>query len=358
MTDDSPHGLDPEIARQIAEEVERQTAVASEQDEEDILLSSIKNKIKFRLMGYALDGTPIDWRQDVREVTDLEKELVLDPLELKEEFRLMREARQTLKSDPDMHAFTLVHTKFGKYGAHVSRNSEDILFRVRREGWIILAGLENSEGDFHTLGYNYGLHGMPEDDEELRVLSKSTLRVDDDLKQQFNSSNTAINWRSGIAQSVNASVLTDAGIDVPSDMPAVSMRRLGIASALKYILTSMAQKRGTEKILFNIGTLFDTTPGSEEFIRNSPSFFHNTRIFREDFGYRSYNSDIVIKGSLGEREKVAIIRWRPHWDKVFGALNSLKSDEGVIKSRGLDIDALEERAAHFYALLEKEEHKD
>lgn len=345
--------LDPD-AQRILEETLAARLGPEEVEQEDPVIAEVRENLKFRLMGYALDDTPIDWRQDVREVTNIEKELVLDPQELKAEFRLMREVRPSLKSDADMHAFTLVHTRFGKYGAHVSRNTEDILYRVRREGWVIFAGLANEEGDFHTLGYNYGLHSMPEDDEELRVLSRSTLRVDDNIKQQLRPDNTAINWRSGIAESVGAAVLQDAGIPVPSDMPAVSIRRLGIASALKYILTSMAQKRKTEKILFNIGTLFDSTPGSEEFIRNSPSFFHNTRIFREDLGYRSYNSDIVIRGSLGEREKVAIVRWRPHWDKVSGAMGALQSEEGVIKSRNLDIGMLEERAKHFHGLLEKE----
>lgn len=352
MTQQGPHGVDPETARMIAAEVDRQTAEFEEK--EDPVLAGIRKNIKFRLMGYTVGGDPIDKKEDLAGVLELERELVIDPRRLKEEFKLMRQARRENKSDDEMQAFALVHTQFGKYGAHVSRNIEDVLMRVRREGWIVYAGLEAQNGDFHTLGYNYGLNSMPEDDEEFRVLSQSTLNVDANLRQQFGPHNTSINWRTGIAQSIGASVLRNAGIEVPVETEAVSIRRLGIASALKYIMTSMAQKRGAEKVMFNIGTLYDATPGSEEIIRNSPSYFHNRRIFREDLGLRSYNSHIVIKGPMGERERVAIVRWRPHWDKVNTAMEAAASDEGVIKSRNLDINELENSAALFYELLRKE----
>jgi len=348
--------IGPEDERLLRAAMERQSArINEEKNETDPVLAEVRNNIRFRLLGYALDDSVIPWQYDVKHVRNLERKLVVDPKELKREFAVMREKRPLIDTDEAMHAHTILHTKFAAEGGHISLNSKNIIYRARREGWVLLAGLQGQDGVFHTLGYNYGLDTMPDDEEELRNLAKNTLSGDDKLKKDVVPEKTAVNWRTGITGRIESGVLEKIGIDAGPD--GVSARRIGIASALKYILTSIAQKNRKEKITFNIGTLNDITPGSEEMIRNTPSFHHNTRIFREDMGYRQYTSDIVIKGALGERERVAMVRWRARWDKVSEAFKALQSDDGVLHAKGWDIDALEERAAHFHSLIQTEKNE-
>lgn len=356
MTEENLHGLDTELEQQLAAEVRRQRAEASEDGKEEPVFSDIRKNIRFRLMGYGLNDEPIPWATDVRHLTTLEKKLVIDPVLLKEEFRKMRALRPTIGSDDAMHEYTLSHTQFGKWGAHSSRNKKDTLYRARREGWVLYAGFETKDKGFHAIGFNYGLNAMPEDDEELRNLSLST--IPQNVRERINPAKTSVNWRTGIAETVDPFVLRDAGVAVPEGVhESISTRRLGIASALKYILTSMAQKREKERVAFNIGTLYDAADGSEEHIRNAPSFHHNTRIFREDLGYRMYNSDIVIKGRLGFREKVGYMMWRARHDKVSEAMSALVSENGVLRSRNWDIENLERTATHFHELLDAEKKK-
>jgi len=354
MPIDDPHGRQslPEDDALVSQVLEG-FGLGEVQADADPVATAIRKNIRFRLLGYSLDDTPVPWQEDVSQVMGLESDLVLDPLRLKKEFENIRMKRAEGLDEESLLAYIASHTKFGRLGAHVYANTADILFAVRRQGWVILAGLERKNGAFHPLGFNYGLHSMPEDDDEFRLLAKSTLGVDDSMKKDIAPHETAVNWRTGIAQFAPRDAVAELGVDVSGEPDEISIRRIGIASALKYIFTSLEDKMEKKEVMFNIGTIYDSFPGSRERIRNVPSYHHNIRYFEEDFGYRTLcNTQIKVKGPLGEREQVAFVRWRARGDKIQDTKRRLLGEESKLAE--WDVQALEARSVRFYEQIQSE----
>lgn len=320
----------------------------------DEISRQIHERIRFKLMGYDTNGDSAEWSIDAGRIQDIEKKLVVNPQELKREFQLLRQHWNELKDDEGkLNTFLIDNTKFGKSGGHSRSNSKKTLYRVRREGWAIMAGISLPDDDFYPLAYNYGFDTMPENDEMLHVLSRSTLNRPDEVADR---SKVAFNWRSGVAESVDSSILRKAGIHVPEGKDAVSLRRIGIASAVKFIMVRLNQMHAKEQIWFNIGTIYDVD-GSPAKIRNVPSFEHNRRIFAEDHGYRMHDTDIAITGSRGEYEIVGTMHWRARSDKVLPAIQKLRSENGVLAARGWNTEDLERVAVIIHDQIEKEKHQ-
>jgi hypothetical protein len=298
---------------------------SAEKLQEPSYVSDIRDRIRFRLMGYDIDGTPVSWAKDVQQVLRVEQKLVIDPSELRDTFARIRSAGTEQEKDK-----LRKESSFEKYGRHVELNIDQTLYRVRREGWVILAGIVGDNDEFKTIGYNYGLDSMPSIDNEFMFLDLDTLSIPENEKRQIDLSRISINWRTGIAEQIDVASLRKLGVQVPDGVDNVSLRRIGIASALKYIITNLAESRKKEQIMFNIATLFDFY--SKEKLRNGPSFHHNRRIFEEDFTYRKRPSQIVIKGSRGEREFIAQAQWRARGDLVRNALHNLERDDSKLKT--------------------------
>jgi hypothetical protein len=326
--------MDPVKAEQLLDEIEALERVQKEtaRSPQELFASNIIKRIRFRLMGYDLQGNVVPWEKDVEEVRNVERTLVIDPHELKNEFERIRSVSLSEREALEQGS------KFEKRGGHTYLMPADILYRVRREGWIILAGIELPNDQFHTIGYNYGLNSMPDIDDEFMMLDRDTLSVPDDTKREWDLDKIAINWRTGIMDEIDADVARSAGLSVPDEQKTVSMRRLGIASALKYIITFHAKELGREQIMFNIGTLYDIK--SKAKLRNGPSFHHNTRIFSEEFSYRNRPNYIVIKGDRGEREPVAKVRWYARGDNLDNALGNLTSSKSKLMLSGWDLERL------------------
>ncbi len=314
-------------------------------------------EMQFRLMGYTTEGSQISWKKDVNNVTAVEKQLVINPEELKADFAHMRELKQQGSNDPQIEEWVRAHTRYGRSGYHAYRNSKDVLYRVRREGIILIAGLQRKTGKFHPVGYNYTLENMPQSDGEFRLLSRETLTAPQFALNGLEPDQTAVNWRTGIAEHIDASVLRGLGFSIPAGIEKVSMRRLGIASATKRILVHILQMRKKRHIVFNIGNIYDAQ--SDAMIRNTPSFHHNTRIFGDEgLGYRSELSHIVIKGNtdetLGMRDNVGTIRWYARKDEISDAADHLSKPDAVLAMRGWDEPRLLNTAERIAHLLTKE----
>jgi hypothetical protein len=321
----------------------------------DKFSANIRDRIEFRLLGYSNAGKVINWREDVANVTRLEKTLVVDPLRLKQEFEMIRRKREEGMTDEELEQFIRANSKFSMVGGHIFPNARDTLMRVRREGWIIMAGFTHQgerRQQFTPVGYNYGLQNMPEDDEEFRLLTKDTLMVNDSMKREMNAKKIAINWRTGITEKIDANVLHRSGIDVSSPEGQIDVRRMGIASALKYVMTRLAQMHESDEIYFNIGTIRD--PKSKERQRNYPSFEHNKHYFGAEHGFRSSDSEITIKGLLGERDKVGKVRWYTRGDKVEQAMRRLTAEDNVLVSRGWNIARLEQITERIFEQIKAE----
>lgn len=324
----------------------------------DPLMSKFRDLIQFRLVGYNAQGERIPWGEDIRHIRNVEKKLVLDPLEVEQEFKAIRTMRSEVGSgkeaDRQIDAFIAARTKFGRYGAHSYLNSIKKLYTVRRIGWAILAGITKKDGSFYPLGYNYGLNHMPENDDRFPTLCKDTLMAPDEVKSKMNPAETSVNYRTGISQDIEAHILRELGLNIPEGMDTVSIRREGVGSVMKYLIASIADIRKKKHIVFNIGTMYD--PHSEERIRNTPSYQHNTRYFEEDLGYRQPpDTGIWVEGAKGYQRLVGKMRWRARGDQVHDALHKLESETSVLTQRNWSILKLKQIAIDIVEQLNKEE---
>ena len=175
-------------------------------------------------------------------------------------------------------------------------------------------------------------------------------------KEDMNTERISFNWRTGVAKTINASILDSTGVKVPMGLREVSLRRIGLASALKYIITRLAELHNKESMYFNIGDLHDVQPGSKERIRNAPSYFHNIRYFKEAMGYRSVNSEVVENGEeIGTHNKAAKVSWKVHRDRVSRAVENLRSQSSILVKRGHDMQKLEQAAVRIAEQLHTEQ---
>ncbi len=296
----------------------------------DPISSNIINRIDFRLMGYADNDDVLSresLQRDASRVMRIEKKLVINPLELKEEFRKIREATG------DEKVYLREHSSFESTGKHTYPVPEEILYRVRREGWVLLAGIVGDDGKFHEVGYNFGLDTMPQTDDDFMMLSRHTLYLHPESgESEFDPKKVLVNWRTGIAEDIDAETLRQSGIPIPEEIQRVNLRRLGIASAIKEIVALYALELKKDQIHFNIADLYDVH--SAEKLRNGPSFKHNTRIFESDYAYRTWSQHLSIKKPFGYFEKVAKIRWRARGDTPQNALANLEKPDSKLRVAG------------------------
>lgn len=298
---------------------------------------AVQASLRYRLAGWSPDGQQIAWDDDIEAIRAIEKPLVISPEAIQEEFgertRMTDEQLRSIdKLNPDLFPFT---TK----GGHVNLASKEKLMMVRRAGLAIVAELEMPTGRRVPLGYSYGLDKMPYKDNEFPNLDADSLLLPPDEKEMaiLEREKTLAIWRTSVREKLSAEELKELGIGMES----LSLRRLAIGSALKYIMIRQAQLREKVRVTLNVGTL--TREGDEMRMPNMASDLYNSN-FLMQWGWRSYTTPIEIRGEKGLRTPVAKMHWMAYKSRPNVAIDRLTEDGGVLKRKGMDINMLEDVA--------------
>lgn len=342
----------PEALAMMRQVQEKKYLVTLEPWQEEIIA-----KMEFVLSGYNVDGTETKRSDGIAQIQNIEKTLVIDPV------AIQRDLKKIAKADPENREnLSTSLESFSQEGRHSHVNTARTLFRNRYLGWQILAGLRDDEGNFFPVATNYGLDTMPtgtvDGDHEFDSLDYGTLFLGRQglCLDSVEPSKTAINWRTSVLASIPAEKLRHTITSLPKDMTDILMRRLGVASALKYIMTLLVDRMERESISYNIGTIYqlsskDGKTDKSIRLRNAASYEHTRHLFAGEAigeGYRDFVSPVLIPGkkdtSTGHRNFVAKILWFARQSRTKDVLHNLHSPKSPLKSRQWPMAKLEETA--------------
>lgn len=304
------------------------------------------DKMVFLLVGYNQEGKEIDRKIGVKQIQAMERRLVIDPQEIQRDLALIANADVR-----DREKMSMQMPSFSTEGNHALVNSVATLFRTRYEGWEIIAGLPNDRGSITPVGSNYGLSKMPngysEGDHEFASLDFGTLALGTQARRlnAVEPHNTAINWRTSVLPSVSANGLRRTISSLPSDMTEIPMRRLGVASALKFIMSHVIELWDRDFISYNIGTIYppaqDDKTEKTIRLRNYASFEHNKNLLAGDpigEGYREYATPVQIHVRddmpRGLRHFVGKILWFARQALIVDVQDNVEAPNSPLVTRG------------------------
>ncbi len=310
------------------------------------------DKMEFVLVGYDPEGQKVDRAHGIKQIIEIEKELVIDPHEIQKDLAVIAAAEPQ-----EREKMSMTSPSFSTEGRHSHVNTLATLYRIRYEGWQIIAGLQSDDGDVIPIGANYGLSKMPEGysegDHEFASVDYGTLALGTQARRldAVVPHNTAVNWRTSVLPSIPAEHLRQTITSLPADITNIPTRRLGIASALKFVMTHVVDhwKRGV--LSYNIGTIYQPAENSKTEksirLRNFASYEHNKNLLAGEQigeGYREYATPVQIQENddltSGHRHFVGKILWFARQTPVQEVQNNLTSPKSPLINRAWPLEKL------------------
>ncbi len=313
-----------------------------EEEKEKQLLAQrqklIRN-IRFRLTGWQNPDEQSNVDEDIENtITKVEIPLVTDTQELQ---RAMEELRL-----PGADLSAIKRQRFVSSGEHAFLAPKEKLLDERERGFQIVAMFRRSDGTEKPIGYSHGLEEIPERDPKFSNLEAETLvgpMRDIVLSQR---KQWAVIWRTGVSEDLildeeDMRTIKDLGVELDvKEGDALSLRRLGIGSVLKYLDFLLLHARGKSKVTLNVGTIIDRANPDDVQLPNAPSTLYNTNMFTHDFGWRAHADNI------GRTGKVV---WRAYGGKLIDMINKLRGHErSSLKKHGWDMNDLMVQADTMY----------
>lgn len=299
---------------------------------------AVRKHLDFRLVGSMPQGENpgerqfemVDVPQDIRQsVLDVEKKHIVDPAHLKQEFQASVPGAQhqnEVQKDEVQTQSQLSEKGFQAYLANPEK-----LQRVHENGAMISAELVLPGGRRVPVGYCYALDAMPEDDPDFSNLSYKTLGLPDSLKAMLipEPEKCQVIWRTTVEKGLPPELLPELDLsNVPATPENLSLRRLAIGSALKYLMIQLGRLREKAFTTLNVGTLLYEQDNRVR-LPNSASFIYNTNFLTQDLGIRNVMDDIVLR--IEEtREVIAKMMWRALGDTPDTAIKLLSAEDGPL----------------------------
>jgi hypothetical protein len=333
--EDFPEDL---VAEKLREREKKERALLAQRQK-------LIGNIRFRLTGWSESGERTDLESDIQNtVVRLEKPLVTDPQELQ---RAMEELRL-----PGADLSAIKRQRFVSSGEHVFLAPEEKLLYERERGFQVVAMFRRSDGTEKPIGYSHGLEEIPERDPKFPNLELDTLvgPMRDIVRAQRQQ--WAVIWRTGVSENLvldaeDMRTLEELGVELDvKEGDSLSLRRLGIATVLKYLDFLLLYARGKSKVTLNVGTIFDQANPDDVQFPNAPSTLYNTNMFTQDFGWRAHADNI------GRTGKVV---WRAYGGKLADMIAKLRGHEkSPLKKHGWNMNDLMVQADTMYLQILKE----
>lgn len=289
-----------------------------------------------RLMGYDADGNRMpSLEPDFATFRMLEQEL----LKWQEPLRghphtgyLNEEQRKAIQ-------------RFYEQGGHSSAFTDDQIEYIRTHGLILFIERQTREGLRVPLGSISVLSRTPSSGESVDLdprawqHSEEVLRLFpqydfEDLLPEKTPDDFRHSLRSTVASRIlicRSSILSSVGSDALGESAGstatMSLRRLGLASRLKYEALNIASLFGSSSLTFNIGTILASSDGELRMV-NKPSTEHNS--WADVLAWRNYFSK-VIDG--------VVMRWTAYQGKIADGLEEISRPNGLMAGKDWDMDA-------------------
>lgn len=318
----------PSKRKVIDEDLVQETAATRHR-----VAEAVRARLDFRLVGWVPRGATagkrlfekVDSSRDIEtSVRRVEAKYVVDPLQLKTDFE------SAMTKQPVTDAIVQTRSMLSEQGFHAYLASLEKLERVRREGVIVSAELVAAKSRL-PVGYCYALDKMPMDDPEFPNLSYSTVGLPDDLKTLAIPDPYACQaiWRTTVEHDLPSDLLPEFKLgDIPPNSEFLSLRRMAIGSALKYIVIQLARARGKILSALNVGKIIYTKDTNVQ-LPNSASYVYNNNILKQLWGIRNVTDDIMLQ-EHGGRETIAKVAWMTLGDTTDAAIQRLEEENGPL----------------------------
>lgn len=307
--------------------------------------------------------------KDLETVLTIEKDLVIDPADVKTQLQRLKEARAETMGKPLNPPELQQISKFAALGGHANLNTIDALLEMlKHHGYVCL--LEYTiDGVVVPCGYIYGFSesfaGGRQSDREvwqerfptlsIRSIAAPDVKVNALLKKK---KQIMTNWRTSTPSSFQS--LASAGIAVPvrllhpDESPELQSPRMwGGGSALKRVIAGMGRKLHKEMLTLNVGTIeaVDELLGVD--IPNIASDKYNSEFVDRSAFSRNKLDQVKLPSDVGAPQHVANIRWQIYSNMITSAIKRLDRDQGTLKAKGgWDIPRLD-RFGHTLANIDR-----
>ncbi len=294
------------VARQIISGAIEERVQSSRRKE---LVQLLLPELSIRLAGRSENGEERDLSDDIGNVIELERPLVIDPAAVKKELAALPTALHQV--DGDSFKLPPADFPFMLKGGHVFLSTREQLQLVHDRGFIWLAEIAGI-----PIGYSHGLSEVPYGGGDVLDQDFPNLDAGDVLPPDFraflteNRQKMAVVWRTGIRESLPPGMLQKIEIDLPEQEKSLGLRRLGIATALKYVIANQMRAREKIGLTLNIGSISTGNFTDMDVMMTNLASTSNNRNFLLEAGSRNtYHTPIDLP--IGEGvEHVANMYWR------------------------------------------------
>lgn len=305
-------------------------------------------RAEIRLAGFDAEGnevSPSKFRQDIRTVVDIERGLVVDPVDVERqlvEYQRLRDSKEPADAEKI--------SSFARLGGHVSLNTVETLTSVARQGYVLLLEYVFDENTRVPGGYAYGFSPSFEKDSKYQALGLNSISapqdVIDDLVRQ--KEDIITNWRTGVPVSFKA--MADLGYNVPEELLGKSARRLSAGTALKYVVCDPEKRI----LLLNIGTIqaVEALLGSSQLVNWASTRYNGEFLDLADFS-RQFRDELY---KPGDAKPVAKVAWKIYWNPIDKAIENLERPDGVLLGKGgWSVDRLRKFRTAVWSVLHPDE---
>lgn len=322
---------------ELAEAVQRGHTLHMPLDDEQ--LEIVNDQMRVRLAGWE-NECPIDWRQDIHKLQDLELSLV----------DWLREFKQATKRSlpQDEHGLNALQyqaiKRFHTEGGHAGRLNASKVRAIMQRGMIVFIELEIAPGVFLPVGSVSALLpapcSTPEKGEDLDpdfpnydlqdvLLSPAELPIFvGQAKKRIvivrSSIRNVLSTEQLMQEETSRQILKQLpGGKLGSQWEGLSLRRLGFAARGKDEIFHIAQRTGYEYVTYNIGRL--RTPGMAhiEMGKNNPSHQHN-----------SWNNPLAWRSCITPLAGNMAMSWMTYDGRIKDGIRAFEDIGGTLEGKG------------------------